>query len=122
MCSFAGCKSEPDFAFSIVFCFGFLTPGDRSPTLWIKSLGFPPTSPSCNWLAACCLDQPRTSSSKPCPPSRTIEPPPEPRVPSTDQLQSHLYAAPLSFSPPCGLSLIPICFPVPAPSVPSRSL
>ncbi|MED6283406.1 hypothetical protein CHARACLAT_008373 [Characodon lateralis] len=83
MCSFAGCIPEPDFAFSIVCCFGFLTPGDRSPTLWIKSLGFLPTSSSCNWLAASCLDQPRTSSSEPCPPSVTIEPPPAPQCPTT---------------------------------------
>ncbi|MEQ2226331.1 hypothetical protein ILYODFUR_026388 [Ilyodon furcidens] len=76
------CIPEPDFAFSIVCCFGFLTPGNRSPTLWIKSLGFPPTSSSCNWLAASCLNQPWTSSSKLCPPSVTIEPPPEPQCPN----------------------------------------
>ncbi|MED6241385.1 hypothetical protein ATANTOWER_012308 [Ataeniobius toweri] len=97
------CIPEPDVAFSIVCCFGFLTSGERSPTLWIKS------------KASCSLRLPTTGWQLPVwinhgpPQANPVHPPSlqnhhqnlsaQQLVSSTHQLQSHMCAASLLLPP-----------------------
>ncbi|MEQ2288225.1 hypothetical protein AMECASPLE_020536 [Ameca splendens] len=82
---------------------------------------------SFNCLAASCLDQPRTTSSEPCPPSITTRLTPVPQSPTTC---FNYLTAPVSsvrsfivvFPPPGRSPIIPICFLVPAHSVSPRFL